>query len=202
MIAFKKEIRTIFADIKDLQVYSKPNPQGVEMPFFQVRIVDASQERLLANHWWYTQRVSIAYVANAPTHEHLQDVRERLLFDMDEVPWEYPEPVVPRPVDEYGDPIPPFVLRAENPEAPLVEDSIVFTATYTILVKRDRIPEPLMDAIEHKIYTDIPTYEADVDPIRNPDPWMWRWEENDDPYRSDEEWGLMEEIENEKDIIP
>lgn len=189
VISLKKEIRTIFPEVSN--VYSRPRKQGVELPCFQVRIVNSSQFRLFANQWWYTMRVVVNYLSDGPSHEHLQDIRERLLFDMDEVP--FAESV---PFDG--------LLRAEDPTAELINDDIVFSAKYTVLVKRDRPEEPIMEELEkHPIYTDIPTYEEVVDPIRNPDPGMWRWRKNpDNPYISEEEEGLMEEIENDKDIIP
>lgn len=132
-------------------------------------------------------RVAITYLSDMPSHELLQDVRERLLFDMDEVPM--PDG---------------SVLRAESPEAELVGDDVVYTAKYSVLVKRDRPEEPIMEELEsHPIYTDIPTYKEDMEPIWHPDPGMWKWKKNPDkPYLSEEEEGLMEEIENEKDIIP
>ena len=169
----KREIRTIFPEVS--HVYSRPRGQGVNLPCFQIRVVSSSQDRQFANHWWYYMRVAITYLSDMPSHEHLQDVRERLLFDMYEVPM--PDG---------------SVLRAESPEAELVGDDVVYTAKYTVLVKRDSPEEPIMEEIErHPIYTDIPTYEDVVYPIKNPDPGIWQWRTNpDNPYLSEEEEGI------------
>lgn len=158
--------------------YSMTKDQGIVEPCFLIRVRVARLNRQLMRRFWYHSTVEIVAVPLPdPTHEHLQAVREQMLFALEEMP--------------LGE---RFLRTQNDPGARIVDDAIHFEATYKVLLEKETLPEDVMEFVEEqKIYTDPDAYDEAVEPDK--DPGMWEWQE-ESPYTSEEEEGLMKEIEN------
>lgn len=157
IIAIKRQLKGLFPEYN---IYTRQREQGIIEPCFLVRIRKASRDRQLSPQYWYTFTVEVVYLPlPGAAAEHLEDVKEELLFTFDEIPFMN---------DTH--------LRSMNDHAEIIEDTIVYTSDYKILVEKEVVPDEWMETLEEKQYTDKDVYNDVTE--KETDPKMWKPQEN------------------------
>lgn len=140
-------------------VYSWQKLQGLTEPCFILKIRKAEAIKLLKPQYWYKVYVAINYLPELENAEHLEAVKEELLFTFDEVPF-----------------INNTHLRFENLNCEIYDGTLSFTGMAQILVEKEYELGPFMESIEEKTYTDPDVYENEIKPQKDTN--MWESKDN------------------------
>lgn len=156
LIKIKEHLNTLFPQAN---IYTRQRDQGIIEPCFLLRIRKAEAERQFKPQYWYRVYISLNYLPEDVSDEHLEAVKEEILFTFDEVPF-----------------INNTHLRFVDMNCDIYDGTLSFSANSRILVEKEYEVGPYMEVIEEKTYTDPEAYDEATEKEELPN--MWKPKDN------------------------
>lgn len=161
--AINLRLREVFPSVN---VYNDTTEQGVIEPCFLVRVLSESPKSRLEEIRWATRfNVEITYLHTDVKQKEIQDVRENLLFSLND--WKC--------FDGDG------YLRAENANTlvQMENDALVYTAEFVVPMFREAPKAESMQKPEIRFYIDdLPEIVKEEETLKEAE--MWKLGEGDD----------------------